>query len=140
MALVAQGMTGFFGGRPRVAPSIGVFHLLVDKSPVSVTVRFDDDVQPVEIAPGNAASPSARRRLTDGDGAAAGGDFTVTLRRLAYARSGDKGNNANIGVIARRPEFAAVIREQVTTARVAAFFEQYIDGPVPAGSCRGCRR
>ena len=38
----------------------------------------------------------------------------MPLRRLAYARSGDKGNNANIGVIARRPEFAAVIAEQVT--------------------------
>ena len=37
MALVAQGMTGFFGGRPRVAPAIGVYHLLVDKA--SVTSR-----------------------------------------------------------------------------------------------------
>ncbi len=39
MALVAQGMTGFFAGRPRVAPSIGVYHLLVSKSSVPVTVR-----------------------------------------------------------------------------------------------------
>jgi hypothetical protein len=130
MALVAQGMTGFFGGRPRVAPSIGVYHLLVDKSSVSVTVRIDDDVQEVAIAPGNADITVGTPALEDGDGHAAKGDFTVTLRRLAYARSGDKGNNANIGVIARRPEFAAVIREQVTSARVAAFFEQYVDGPV----------
>jgi hypothetical protein len=130
MALVAQGMTGFFGGRPRVAPSIGVYHLLVDKSSVSVTVRVDDDVQPVEIAPGAAGLSVGTPALSDGDGHAPDGDFTVTLRRLAYARSGDKGNNANIGVIARRPEFAGVIREQVTTARVAAFFGQYIDGPV----------
>jgi hypothetical protein len=130
MALVAQGMTGFFGGRPRVAPSIGVFHLLVDKSLVSVTVRFDDDVQPVEIAAGAAGLEVGTPALSDGDGHSADGDFTVTLRRLAYARSGDKGNNANIGVIARRPEFADAIREQVTAARVAAFFDQYIDGPV----------
>lgn len=130
MALVAQGMTGFFGGRPRVAPSIGVYHLLVDKSSVSVTVRIDDDVQEVAIAPGNAGLSVGTPALEDGDGRAADGDFTVTLRRLAYARSGDKGNNANIGVIARRPEFAEVIREQVTAARVAAFFAQYIDGPV----------
>ena len=53
-----------------------------------------------------------------------------SLRRLAYARSGDKGNNANIGVIARRPEFAELIREQVTAGRVAAFFAQYLEGPV----------
>jgi hypothetical protein len=58
------------------------------------------------------------------------GGFSVPLRRLAYARSGDKGDNANIGVIARRPEFAQVIAEQVTTARVAAHFAQYVEGGV----------
>ena len=130
MALVAQGMTGFFAGRPRVAPSIGVYHLLIDKSSVAVTVRIDDDVQAVDIAPGNAGLTVGTPALQDGDARAAGGDFTVPLRRLAYARSGDKGNNANIGVIARRPEFAEAIREQVTAARVAAFFQQYIDGAV----------
>jgi len=130
MALVAQGMTGFFAGRPRVAPSIGVYHLLIEKSSVAVTVRIDDEVQPVDIAPGIAGLTVGTPALQDGDRRGAGGDFTVPLRRLAYARSGDKGNNANIGVIARRPEFAAAIREQVTAARVAALFEQYVDGPV----------
>jgi hypothetical protein len=62
--------------------------------------------------------------------AGASSGFTVPLRRLAYARRGDKGNNANIGVIARRPEFAPIIREQVTAARVAAVFEQYLEGGV----------
>jgi hypothetical protein len=131
MALVAQGMTGFFGGRPRVAPSIGVYHLLVEKSSVSVSVRVEEDVQPVEIAAGAADVSIGTPTLPDGDSAAAAdGGFTVPLRRLAYARSGDKGNNANIGVIARRPEFAAVIAQQVTAARVAAFFDQYLDGGV----------
>jgi hypothetical protein len=132
MALVAQGMTGFFAGRPRVAPSIGVYHLLVEKSSVSVTIRVDDDVQPVEIAPGAADLSVGTPTLPDGDGDTAGASsgFTVPLRRLAYARSGDKGNNANIGVIARRPEFAPIIREQVTAARVAAVFEQYLEGGV----------
>jgi hypothetical protein len=131
MALVAQGMTGFFAGRPRVAPSIGIYHLLVSKSSVSVTVRVGDDVQSVEIAPGDPGVSVGTPTLPDGERPAPGsGDFSVTLRRLAYARSGDKGNNANIGVIARRPEFAAVIREQVTGQRVAAFFEQYLEGPV----------
>lgn len=128
MALVAQGMTGFFGGRPRVAPSIAVYHLLVDKSTVDVVVRIDDDVQPVAIAPGT-ATVIGTPELPDGEPGPAG-PFTVTLRRLAYARSGDKGNNANIGVIARRPEFLSVIRDQVTAARVAAHFDQYLEGGV----------
>jgi acyclic terpene utilization AtuA family protein len=131
MALVAQGMTGYFGGRPRVAPSIGVYHLLVDKSTVEVQIRLDDEVRGVRIAPGDPDVRGGTAPLEDGDGAPPQGHtVTVPLRRLAYARSGDKGNQANIGVIARRPEFAPVIREQLTAERVRAFFAQYLTGGV----------
>jgi hypothetical protein len=41
----------------------------------------------------------------------------VPLLRIATGRSGDKGNFANIGLIARTPELAAVLREQVTAER-----------------------
>jgi hypothetical protein len=44
---------------------------------------------------------------------------------LAYGRSGDKGDKANIGVMARAPEFAPLIRAQLTVERVAAFFAHY---------------
>ena len=50
------------------------------------------------------------------------------LRDIAYGRSGDKGINANIGLIARRREdFPRLLRE-VTAERVAAYF-----GPSEAG-------
>jgi hypothetical protein len=129
MALVAQGMTGFFGGRPRVAPAIGVYHLLVDKSSVQVNVRIGDELTAVTVAPGDPSVSLGTPQLADSDGGPRG-DFSVPLRSLAYARSGDKGNNANIGVIARRPEFASVIADQVTTARVHDRFSQYLEGPV----------
>jgi hypothetical protein len=131
MALIAQGMTGFFGGRPRVAPAIGVYHLLVDKASVDVTVRIGDEVSPVAISAGDPAGVVGTPELPDGDGSASRDPaFSVPLRRLAYARSGDKGNNANIGVIARRPEFASVIAEQVTAERVHGYFAQYLQGRV----------
>jgi hypothetical protein len=131
MALVAQGMTGFFGGRPRVAPSIAVYHLLVDKSTVSPQILLDDEVRPVRIAPGDPSVKAGTPPLTDGPGELpAGRTVTVPLRSLAYARSGDKGNQANIGVIARRPEFAPVIRAQLTAERVRSFFAQYLTGGV----------
>jgi acyclic terpene utilization AtuA family protein len=131
MALVAQGMTGYFAGRPRVAPSIGVYHLLVEKSKVNVQIRLDDEVRAVRIAPGDAGVRFGNPPLEDGDGAPPEGrTVTVPLRHLAYARSGDKGNQANIGVIARRPEFAPIIREQLTAERVRAFFAQYLTGGV----------
>lgn len=130
MALVAQGMTGFFAGRPRVAPSIGVFHLLVDKSTVPVQIREGEAERAVEVALDMAAEVTRTAPLTDGEDADLPSGPTVPLRRIAYGRSGDKGNQANIGLIARRPEFAQVVRDQVTTARVAGFFAQYLEGPV----------
>jgi hypothetical protein len=132
MALVGQGMSGFFGGRPRVAPSIGVYHLLVGKSAVTARLSIDD-AEPVAlaVAPGRAGAQPVTAELADeAPPPAAGPTTSVELRRLAYARSGDKGDNANIGVIARRPEFVDVIREQVSTDRVAALFSQYLTGGV----------
>jgi hypothetical protein len=46
----------------------------------------------------------------------------LPLHRLAHGRSGDKGNTANISVIAYRPEFFPLLVEQVTVERVAALF------------------
>src|ERR1700742_3228158 len=50
---------------------------------------------------------------------------TVPLRALAYARSGDKGDGANIGLMARHPDFLPIIREQVTAERVRSIFSHY---------------
>lgn len=133
MALVAQGMTGFFGGRPRVAPAIGVYHLLIDKRDVTVTLRFEDRSEACAISPGEALSPGTDT-LADSPALPGSelmsGRRTVSLRRLAWARSGDKGDQANIGVIARRPEFLEPIREQLTCERVAAYFGHYLSGGV----------
>jgi hypothetical protein len=54
----------------------------------------------------------------------------VPLLRLAHARSGDKGDTANVGVIALRPEFYPVLAKRLTARRVAAHFRGMIDGPV----------
>lgn len=54
----------------------------------------------------------------------------VQLRRLAHARSGDKGDTANVGLIALRPEYYPVLVNQVTVSRVAKHFEGMIAGDV----------
>ena len=46
----------------------------------------------------------------------------VPLHRLAHGRAGDKGDTANISVIAYRPEVFPLLVEQVTEARVADLF------------------
>jgi hypothetical protein len=50
--------------------------------------------------------------------------------RLALARSGDKGDSANIAIIARRPEFVAVIRRELTAERMRAHFSGEVLGRV----------
>jgi hypothetical protein len=48
---------------------------------------------------------------------------SVQLRYLAHARSGDKGDTANIGLIALEPEYYPVLLREVTVARVARHFK-----------------
>ena len=54
----------------------------------------------------------------------------VELRALAHARSGDKGDTANVGLIARRARDYPVLVRHVTAARVARHFAGMIRGPV----------
>jgi hypothetical protein len=54
----------------------------------------------------------------------------VRLVDLAHARSGDKGDTANVGVIALRPEWYALLARELTVARVAAHFGDMITGDV----------
>jgi hypothetical protein len=54
----------------------------------------------------------------------------VPLVRLAHARSGDKGDTANVGLIALKPAYYDVLRREVTAARVTRHFRGVIGGPV----------
>ena len=54
----------------------------------------------------------------------------VRLVDIAHARSGDKGDTANVGVIALRPEWFPLIAESLTLDRVVAHFAGIIDGGV----------
>ena len=54
----------------------------------------------------------------------------VRLLDLAHARSGDKGDTANVGLIARRPAHYAHLAKHVTAARVARHFKGLITGKV----------
>jgi hypothetical protein len=54
----------------------------------------------------------------------------VPLYRVAHARSGDKGDASNVGLIANTPEIYALLREQVTAERVAEHFREVCRGGV----------
>ncbi|HKU60487.1 MAG TPA: hypothetical protein VJQ44_04655 [Gemmatimonadales bacterium] len=52
----------------------------------------------------------------------------IQLRWLAHARSGDKGNTANVGLIALDPEYYPILVREVTPARVARHFKGMVSG------------
>ena len=54
----------------------------------------------------------------------------VRLVDIAHARSGDKGDTANVGVIALRPEWYPLIARELSTPRVTEHFRGVIDGGV----------
>lgn len=54
----------------------------------------------------------------------------VRLVELAHARSGDKGDTANVGVIARKPEYYPLLVRELTVERVAAHFAGMLTGGV----------
>ncbi len=54
----------------------------------------------------------------------------IRLQHVAHARSGDKGNTANIAIIAYAHELYPFLKEQLTAERVKSFYKGVIAGPV----------
>ena len=56
--------------------------------------------------------------------------MTQRVYDLAYGRAGDKGNIANMSVIARTPEAYTILKEQLTAQRVKAHLGELVRGDV----------
>jgi len=55
---------------------------------------------------------------------------SLPLASLAHARSGDKGNSANVGLVAYEPELYAILLAEVTVERVKAHYGPLVKGRV----------
>lgn len=129
----APGTTGF-GGRPAVTPAIKQHAFLLDKQRVQPQVHLPDGstVQPVSSAaaaapPGPAMPPACPPQERPPERNAR---RTLPLIELAWARSGDKGDTSNIGVIARHPDDVPLLQQQLTAEAVAAHLREYVQGAV----------
>ncbi len=129
---MAQGITGFAGGRPGITPLIRLFSFLLEREAVTVAVEVDDAaVHYSEPAPAPAATITATPTpATPSEVLPDGERVVVPLRALAFGRSGDKGDASNIGILARRPAYVAAIRAALTADVVADYFAHLCDGPV----------
>ncbi|WP_374381363.1 acyclic terpene utilization AtuA family protein [Pseudomonas fluvialis] len=125
---MAPGLTGIVGGRPTVYPVIRLFSFLVDKNACSLEVEVDGQRQPVSMPVVDVFSIACIADDVALPAPSGSADATVPLVKLAVARSGDKGNHNNIGVIARKPEYLAWIAAALTEGAVAQWMQHVLDG------------
>ncbi len=117
-----QGTTGYAEGRPHPHPVFRYWPCLIDRDRVHPRVEL--------VSEGARRMGPAPRRTTaivpNGEPAPRWSLPTAEppqrLGDLAYARSGDKGTGANIGVVARTPENYDMLLAQLTAERVGEFF------------------
>ncbi|HKT53090.1 MAG TPA: acyclic terpene utilization AtuA family protein [Caulobacteraceae bacterium] len=126
---MAPGITIMGGNRPKVSPVVRLFSCLTPKADLVVELQVDGLRRRVPGALSGGYVP--RPHVEEPETSLAIADPVKTpLIKLAWARSGDKGDNANIGVIARRPEFLPLIRNALTEAAVANHFAHFLKGRV----------
>lgn len=122
------GLTSFAGGRPKPSPVVRLFSFALPKNALSITVDVDGSVTTLDTETGVAFHPSQLERPTDPAGPASDGNMVdVPLVKLAWARSGDKGDKANIGIIARDESYLPYISASMTDAVVATRFSHFLD-------------
>lgn len=128
---MGPGTRSSFSGRADIQPVFKVFSFLVPKQLVSMTVTLQGQSQQL-IAASTTTEPSSAPNHAPATAALAldGEREQVELVRIAWARSGDKGDDENIGVIARTPELYPVLLEQLSTARVRQYFSHLVQGAV----------
>ncbi|MDO7246596.1 acyclic terpene utilization AtuA family protein [Acinetobacter pittii] len=123
---MAPALAGIVGGRPKASPVIKLFSFLIDKNQVNVEIDFDGQRHAVETPRGTSTEQFST--LAAGESAVYQGDeIEVPLVEIAHARSGDKGNHSNIGVIARKADYLPWIRAALTEQAVASYMQHVLD-------------
>jgi len=133
----APGTTGIYSGRPKATPQIRLFTLFIDKTLLPPpTVQLAGSSFPVDVPRGRDAEtgPAAAESVSVSSLVAGRSDTEPTVElpliRLALARSGDKGNTANIAIIARDPALVETLRREVTTERLGRHFAHLVSGRI----------
>lgn len=130
---MAPGVTGIFGGRPRISPVVRLHSFLINKELVPSFVQIDGPW--IKVIP---HMPLKHFTVPKTDLVTQTLEIcddcsnlqAVRLGDLVYTRSGDKGNAANIGVIARHVEFVPILRDKLTEKVVANYLAHLVLGRV----------
>jgi hypothetical protein len=124
---MAPGLTGIVGGRPTVYPVIRLFSLLADKNTCALEVELNGERTPVALPQITVLDSAQIAADSPAPLPNAQAEVSVPLIKLAVARSGDKGNHSNIGVMARKPEYLAWIATALSEGAVAEWMQHALD-------------
>lgn len=129
---MAQGITGFAAGRPSPSPVVRLFSFLADRTHIKAVITVEGRAIPFEeffnaAAPAEKTAPLA---MVSEKMKLGGETRTVPLLRVAHGRSGDKGDMANIGIIARSDAIYPVLQQNLTAERVHDYLAHVAGGRV----------
>lgn len=124
------GLTGFASTRPKPSPVVRLFSFLLPKAQVPAAVEIDGRQIPVSLQEGDAVAPAPARPPEPLSPEADGEMVPVPLMALAYGRSGDKGDDVNVGLIARDPAYLPYIWRALPVEEVHAVFAHFLTGEV----------
>ena len=126
------GLSGFAGARPKPSPILSLFSFLYKKENIGFTLQYDNfPSEPIIInnlvnfhSP-NAHGISLKPNFSNLD--EEGHLREVCLEDIAWGRSGDKGNKANVGIIARHPNLLPYIWETFSENKIADIFSHFLE-------------
>ena len=129
------GIMNFLGGMPSVSPSIKLFSFLINKNDLKHSITINDKKELVEI-PCDKYCTKGFKELEKGSYTITkikldkNDSVTVPLIKLAFARSGDKGDHVNIGIIARKKDYLPYIKDELNVESISSFFKHVLKGEV----------
>jgi hypothetical protein len=129
----SPGTTGPGGGRPSVSPLVKPFSFLLDKRAVPVSIALGERSEKIGVPLAGGAVPRPAPPvvpLLPAHGVVVESSEPIPLVRLAWARSGDKGDLSNVGIVARRAEWLPLLWDRLTPLRVKGWLAHLVRGEV----------
>ena len=120
------GLSGFAGSRPSPSPVVRLFSCTLPRAQVPVQILLDGVTTACDEVHGQPLDIAAIERPPIPPADSAEEMVEVPLIALAWGRSGDKGNKANIGIIARQPQYLPYICNTLTEESVSERFAHFL--------------
>ncbi len=118
------GLSAFTGaGRPKPSPVVRLFSYLTPKDEIEIKIDMGDHIlthKDSVFAAGPAPSRPDAPHLVSGD-------VEISVETLAWARSGDKGDKANIGIIARDAAYVPALWSALTPEFIGEVMEHFLE-------------